>query len=171
MRDLDNNKNNVVKTIARWCLLLQAIMMISSNALVLEGPGYVNMNITIRNAMKGLNRPEIVYRCQSKHKDYGWHRASKPGAQFSIPIILINGESKIPSIHICHIRSVLGKATLVIQNTFLDAEMCPYSSCAHEVTPKGIMFKGPEWDFKTIFPRLVPVEYLELPWTPWPSRT
>ncbi|EOA32657.1 hypothetical protein CARUB_v10015955mg [Capsella rubella] len=167
MRDLNNN---VVKTIARWCLVLQAIM-ISSNAVALEEPGYVYMNVTIRNAMTGLIRPEIVYRCQSKRKDYGWHRASKPGAQFSFPIILIDGESKIPAIHICEIRSALGKATLVIENTYLDAKMCPHSSCAHEATPKGIVFRGLELDFKELFPKPKPVEYLELPWTSWPNRT
>jgi len=169
--DLNNNKsNNIVITLARWCLLLQAFM-ISSNTVALKEPDYVNMNITIRNSMTGLIRPEIVYRCQSKRKDYGWHRSPKPGVQFSFPIILIKGETKIPAIHICQIRSVLGTATLVIQNTYLDAEMCPRSSCAHEATPKGIVFRGLEWDFKTVFPKLKPVEYLELPWTPWPNRT
>lgn len=165
-----NNNSNIVKTLARWCLLLQAFM-ISSKTVALKEPDYVNMNITIRNAMTGLIRPEIVYRCQSKHKDYGWHRSTKPGIQFSFPIILIKGENKIPAIHICEFRSVLGTATLVIQNTHLDAEMCPRSSCAHEATPKGIVFRGLEWDFRTVFPKLKPVEYLELPWTPWPNRT
>lgn len=162
--------NNVIKALARWCFLLQVIM-IFSNTVALKEPDYVNMNVTIRNAMTGVIRPEIVYRCQSKRKDYGWHRSTKPGIQFSFPIILIKGETKIPAIHICNIRSVLGKATLVIQNTYLDAEMCPKSSCAYEATPKGIVFRGLEWDFKTVFPKLKPVEYLELPWTPWPNRT
>ncbi|KAL0707653.1 hypothetical protein Bca4012_074079 [Brassica carinata] len=124
--------------------------MVSSNTVALKEPDYVNMNITIRNAMTGLLRPEVVYRCQSRRKDYG--------------------ESKIPAIHICRFRSALGTATLVIENTYLDAEMCPKSSCAHEATPKGILFRGLEWDFKTVFPKLKPVEYLELPWTPWPNR-
>ncbi|CAH8338948.1 unnamed protein product [Eruca vesicaria subsp. sativa] len=133
--------NNVVKTLARWCLVLQAIM-ISFNTVALKEPDYVNMYVTIRNAITGLIRPEIVYRCQ-----------------------------EIPAIHICHVWSALGTATLVIENTYLDAEMCPKSSCAHEATPKGILFRGLEWDFKTVFPKLKPVEYLELPWTPWPNRT
>ena len=163
---MDVNKN-IVKTL---CLLLQAIM-ISTNTVALKEPDYVNMNVTIRNAMTGLIRPEIVYRCQSKRKDYGWHRSKKPGMQFSFPIILIKGEIKIPAIHICNVRSVLGTATLVIENTYLDAEMCPKSSCSHVATPKGIVFRGLEWDFKTVFPKLKPVEYLELPWTPWPNRT
>ncbi|CAH8359653.1 unnamed protein product [Eruca vesicaria subsp. sativa] len=114
--------NNVIKTLTRWCLVLQAIM-ISFNTVALKEPDYVNMNVTIRNAMTGLIRPEIVYRCQSKRKDYGWHRSTKPGTQFSFPIILIKGESKIPAIHICHVRSALGTATLVIENTYLDASL------------------------------------------------
>ncbi|XP_010535262.1 PREDICTED: uncharacterized protein LOC104810614 [Tarenaya hassleriana] len=143
---MDCNKN-IFKTLSLFLVLQVVIIPITESKEI----DYVNLNITIRNEMKGLKRPEVVYRCRSKRKDYGWRRSRVPGTQHTFPIVVEVNESVIPAIHLCNFRSVMGTADLVIRNTYLDAEVCPRSSCVHDVTPDGIKFRGHELDFRFAF--------------------
>ncbi|ESQ32140.1 hypothetical protein EUTSA_v10005491mg [Eutrema salsugineum] len=135
---------------------------------------FVTTELEIRNEMKGLKRPEIVYHCQAINSglDYGWRRAKSPPLGHTFNVLLEGGQKLEEEIHRCHFRSVLGTANVDIRMTAIDAEICNYhNECAvHVVTPEGIMFDGKEWDFEERYPRLIPRKYLEAKWKPWPRR-
>ncbi|KAF8099346.1 hypothetical protein N665_0245s0024 [Sinapis alba] len=137
------NIDRFIRTTLAWFLATQVTVF--SYALRSH---FVTTELNIRNEMKGLKRPEIVYHCEAINSGlgYGWRRAQKPPLGHTFHVLLEGGPKLEEEIHRCHFRSVLGEADVDIRMT------------VHE------------WDFKERYPRLIPRTYLEAMWKPWPRR-